>query len=316
MASPPRRPVVLRSATEADLEAVLRVVRADEEATIGRALTTIEDLRADWARASFDLRRDTRVAVLGDRVVGYGEESRGGAYVHVHPDVWGRGIGSTLVAWTEGHAIGAERGQVGQTRHAAATGAAALLQGRGYVRRWDSWILERALDRGGGVGDAPTALPDGIILRTPWFGDGPHDRGEAEAVHALIDRAFDDWPDREPPLSADDWIATVLERGTGTPDPDGVYVVAEHADDGLVGALIGTVEDGVGWVEQLAVAAGHRGHGVGTAMLDDAFRQFGARGLRRAAVSADSRTGVLTIYERVGMTVTDTFTRWSRHLDD
>ena len=70
-------------------------------------------------------------------------------------------------------------------------------------------------------------------------------------------------------------------------------------------------EDGVGWVDQLAVLPDHWGNGIAGALLAESFRRFRDGGLAEAALSTDSRTGALGLYEHVGMHVDETFARLS-----
>ena len=65
------------------------------------------------------------------------------------------------------------------------------------------------------------------------------------------------------------------------------------------------------WVDKLAVAATHRHRGIARALLGTAFRRSSASGYDHTALSTDSRTGALTLYERVGMHVTRSFTHWA-----
>ena len=79
-----------------------------------------------------------------------------------------------------------------------------------------------------------------------------------------------------------------------------------------VGEVVGTamlvmagdpVEEG--YVERLAVRKDQRGQGLAQALLVDAFEQGRAHGAPRSGLSTDSRTGALSLYEKVGMVVTD-----------
>jgi ribosomal protein S18 acetylase RimI-like enzyme len=56
-------------------------------------------------------------------------------------------------------------------------------------------------------------------------------------------------------------------------------------------------------VQQLAVPEAHRGQGLGTQLLHEAFGRFGARGRTSVGLATDSRTGALDLYLRTGMQV-------------
>ncbi|MEX2421836.1 MAG: GNAT family N-acetyltransferase, partial [Actinomycetota bacterium] len=73
--------------------------------------------------------------------------------------------------------------------------------------------------------------------------------------------------------------------------------------------------DDIGWVQQIAVRKDHRGRGLGGALLHHAFREFFERGKRTTGLSTDSRTGALTLYEHVGMSVTHSYRHYAKDLD-
>lgn len=286
-----------RGASADDVDGALAVIRADEAFSIGEAWTSRADVAGDWARPSVDLATDVLLVEQGERLVGHAEHLHGRAFVHVHPDVRGQGVGSALCAWTEAHARADGQPAVGQTLSTRATAGTALLRSRGYAERWQSWVLRRDLD-------APVAaptLPDGFALRAMRRPD------EDRALFDVIDTAFDDFRGGEPSMGFEDWRASYL--GRDTIDPDLVLLVL--ADTEVVGAALCIVEDDEGWVDQLAVARAHRGRGLAGALLQEAFRRFRDRGLPVAALSTDSRTGALGLYQHVGMEVSDTFVRWS-----
>ncbi|MGH2591233.1 MAG: GNAT family N-acetyltransferase, partial [Actinomycetota bacterium] len=178
--------VVARAPEPADLGAVIEVVAASELAATGIVDVTLEDVRSDWQRPSFDLAKDAVVVTDGGRLVAYAEVFAGRAWVHVHPEFRGRGIGAALLRWTETRArdLGSEK--LGQTVSDDEPSAAALLVSNGYAVRWHTWVFHKALD------DelAEPTLPAGLTLRT--FEAGRDDR----ATFELIDTAFSDWPDR------------------------------------------------------------------------------------------------------------------------
>ncbi len=290
-----------RPATMQDVDEVVAVIHAAERASTGGPLTSRADVDGDWRRPGMDLERETVVVESAGNIVAHAEQYRGRAFTHVHPAWTGRGIGAALAGWVERRARDLGLEQVGQTIPDEDEGARRLLEGRGWQPRWTSWLLERDLqDRRAG---APR-LRDGITIR-------PVDLAvEARELYDVVNRAFDDWPDRDPPMDFDDWRVSLLDRTQADP---GLALVAAQ-DSAILGGAICMAEDGVGWVDALAVSRAHRGQGLGGALLDAAFDAFAERGLRTAALSTDSRTGALTLYLHVGMRVTRSFTRWSHVL--
>lgn len=289
-----------RSPTRSDLDAAVSVIAASEEATQGVVDVTAEDVRSDWERPSFDLSSDALVVTDAGLIVAYAEVFFGRAWVHVHPDHRGRGIGAAVLGWTESRAreLGADK--VGQTIPDTNPAAAELLSSNGYGVRWDTWVFQKELadeQRG-------PQLPAGITLRT--YEPDRDDR----ATFELIDTAFSDWPDRDPSFSFEDWAASLLRREDF--DPSLTFLVEDDGE--LVGVALCLVFGDEGWVQQLAVKRSHRGRGLGGALLQTAFRKFHSRGLKTAGLSTESRTGARGVYEHVGMRVTRSYKRYSKDL--
>ena len=61
------------------------------------------------------------------------------------------------------------------------------------------------------------------------------------------------------------------------------------------------------FVERLATRADQRGRGLAQALLVDSFAAARSRGVTGAALSTDTRTGALGLYEKVGMRVASTW---------
>ncbi len=143
-------------------------------------------------------------------------------------------------------------------------------------------------------------MPAGVTIRSLRRPD------DDRALHAVIEEAFDTWPDRDVGMSFEDWSASYLDRAVDTD----LVVVAEEAGR-IVGAAVCIPEEGEGWVDQLAVLPAAWGRGIGGAVLQASFQRFRDRGLAAAALSTDSRTGALGLYEHAGMAVTESFTRYT-----
>ena len=161
-----------------------------------------------------------------------------------------------------------------------------LLTARGYRERWTAWDLE--LPEGAEIAAQP--LPDGYAIR-----DARPD--EHEAVYEVVEDAFSEW---RPRGSLEDFAAMVWGRPGHQPwnlrvctDPDGTVVGATHVH------LTGDA----GYVARIAVRKDRRGLGLGGAMLADAFTLTRQHGAVRCHLATDSRTGALTLYEKVGMQV-------------
>jgi mycothiol synthase len=69
-----------------------------------------------------------------------------------------------------------------------------------------------------------------------------------------------------------------------------------------------------GWVQYLAVRRDRRGRGLARALLLRAFGEARARGMSKAELNTDTRTGALDLYLHVGMRVKATFVHWAKEL--
>ena len=90
---------------------------------------------------------------------------------------------------------------------------------------------------------------------------------------------------------------------TATVDPSLVYLVRDG--DEVVAAEVNAVRFGAGWVDTIGIAKPWRRHGLGRALLLQAFGELYRRGERRVALAVDAgnETGATHLYESVGMRV-------------
>ena len=290
-----------RPPRESDLAAMHAVIAAYEERFLGEVMIELEDLEADWQRPSFDPDRDAVLVLDGDEVVACGEVHQARRVTaSVRPDAAGRGIGAALVDWSV--RLVAQRGgsKVGQTVPDADAAAAQLFRSRGWAPLWTSWVLE--LPPGEAI--APRPLPGGYRLRTLRPGQ------DEQAAYQVVEDAFGEWPEREP-TTYGDWAATVVGRPGFEPWQLLLAVTGEGEAEQVVGACHLIVSGGAGWVNQVAVSRAHRGRGIAQALLAAAFAAARERGADKAELSTDSRTGALSLYERLGMRVKSSFTQWA-----
>ncbi len=290
-----------RPATIGDVDAMTELIAACELDADGDAEIEGEDLVVDFARSGFEPALDTLLVFDGDALVACAEVWRHRAEADVHPAHRGRGIGTRLLAWAEGRARELGSPTIGQTVTDANAAAIELFGLNGYVARFASWILEIRLD----AGPPPEPdFPDGIRVRT--FEPGRDDR----EVFRLIDAAFNEWPDRDEPWSYEDWRTLVIDR------PSFASEISPLAIDGdeIVGAALCFDVPGEGWVNQLATKATHRHRGIARALLQHAFGGFHSRGKTLCGLNTDSRMGALALYEKVGMSVRRSYTRYSKQL--
>jgi GNAT superfamily N-acetyltransferase len=282
-----------RVLTHDDATAVYELAAAQERADIGKVEIELADIVSDWARPSWDVATHTIGVFDGDRLVGYGEitgADRGDAAVH--PDYRRRGIGTAIAGWMQQTARALGGTGYGSPVPQGSPGDR-LLEKLGYRVRWTSWVLD---------------LPEGAEIERRELPEGYEIRAarpeEYRAVQDVIEDAFLEWSVRERE-SYDDFHASVIGRPGFEPwnlrvvtDPSGTIV-------GTALVLMYKGETLEAFIERLAVRKDQRHRGLAQALLVDAFAEGRARGAVRQCLSTDSRTGALTLYQKVGMQVGD-----------
>jgi mycothiol synthase len=281
-----------RSLTHDDIDTVVALAYICELHDVGFTMWERADLNSDFRIDGVDPPRDTVGVFRMDELVGWGFlPNDRGAWVDVHPAVRRQGIGTYLRLWTEQRARerGAER--VGQSINDRAVETVELLVVAGYTPRRTSWIL--SLEHA--VRPADPMPPDGISLRAYRPGD------EDEAL-TMFEAAFDGWPDRFP-STLGTWKAMTIEREGFAPED---LILAVDGDQIVGGAFL--IDSDEVWVEKLAVRRDHRDRGIARALLQVAFQRAFDRGYTETALSTDSNTGALALYEKVGMRVRESYT--------
>ncbi len=323
--------------TDADIDAVVALVRHCEAFDSGQALYERADLVADLAladraRDALVVRADSGSGVGFGSDVGLGASAATGPIVawgmvagarsrwaDVHPDARGQGLGRALVDWSVGRAaeLGADR--IGQTVDDERRDAVALMRGTGARAGRTAWILRRDLDLAGpapGVRSVP-----GMRVRDFRIED------EAEVL-GLLAQAFTQGPDR-PATSIEAWQAMVTRRegflpqdlqlavldqglGAGLDGSEGAGAVAGQPGGGRIVAAAFVLTDGEeAWVDKLATSVDVRGRGIGQLLMEQVFAEAHARGIPHVTLSTDSTSGALPFYERLGMRVVRSFTHWT-----
>jgi mycothiol synthase len=290
-----------RPARPADVDAVTELIAECERADDGAVEVDRDDVASDLAAPGLDLERDTLLVFDAHALVAWAQVKRAGAFVNVdvHPAHQGRGIGRALMAWTERSARQAGGTVVRQSKTDANGGAAGLLTGSGYKRRWTSWILEIPLE-----GVPQPRPPEGIDIRE--FAPGRDDL----AAYRVIDEAFD-WELRGS-ISFEDWKAVTIARDTFDPSVSPVALDGEQ----IVGVALSLDygPEAEGYVDQVAVAKPFRNRGIAGALLRRAFLEFRRKGRAVCTLSTDSRTGALALYEKAGMRIRRSYTAYVKDL--
>jgi ribosomal protein S18 acetylase RimI-like enzyme len=154
------------------------------------------------------------------------------------------------------------------------------------------------------LADAPPA-PAEPRVRT--FSRGPDDA----PVHALVEEAMAGVAGNEP-RSLESWQAAKVDKEGWDPS---LWLLHEDAD-GLAGVVLcERWDEGVGYVDYLAVAPRLRGQGLGRAMLLHGLAALRDAGLIVAELSVQGENaGATRLYESVGMRPVWTIERWEKAL--
>lgn len=313
----------IRATRPADVEDVVRVVNANVRVVTGRDEMSAEELASDWESPDFDLARDTRVVLTpAGELVAYGElyhphgsAIRSYAWVHVHPDHWGRGIATALNEWVEAHAReGLDRAPEGvrvvlQAVSSQENAAAAdVLLSLGYSR--ERYFQRMVIELNG----APPVAewPKGIVVRTVRQGEEP-------AVFRAVDETFrDHWGHIDEPFEVayPAWQHTML--GHPGHDPSLWHLAVDG--DQIAGFSLGLAslseEPDMGWVRVLGVRRDWRQRGIALALLHHSFAEFHRRGRKRVGLSVDAAnlTGAVRLYRRAGMHPAETQALFQKEL--
>jgi mycothiol synthase len=291
----------IRAATLEDVPAVVAVGQACDLEDFGEVDMHEAFMLDDWRRPRFDASTDTWVVTEpGGEIVAFAYtwdeepftlfDSAG----WVHPRHRDLGIGTTLVFAVERRAVrDAARVPAGsalrvhQSFNAGDGGPGALFERLGYAAEREFLHMQIDVPDAFDQGDAPP----GIAIRPRREADDP-------AIFTVMDEGFrQHWGYRHEPY--EEWLQQW--HGSETYDPT-LWLVAFEGDE-AVGAVLGSVTEGLGWIGDLAVRDSWRRRGVSDALLRSAFATFRERGVATVMlnVDRDNTTGATRLYERAGM---------------
>jgi GNAT superfamily N-acetyltransferase len=279
----------VRPLGEADFEAVVALLREDEEHTLKRpSQIGVSDLRewtlrANLAENSWLFEEDDEMRAVGwtdfvdDLSVGIGV---------VHPRWKGTGLGVQLIERSEASARARGSARLHQFVLGTDAAAAALMTSHGYrdVRHFFEMAIEQT------EAPPPVDLPVETVREE-----------DVRAFHAALDEAFQDhWEHHSTPF--DEWLA----RHQNNPNLDlSVWFMIRDGDEIAAVTRNEGNRNGGGYIGAIGVRRPWRGKGYAKALLLHSFRVFFERGMPRVTlgVDAENRTGATHLYERVGMHV-------------
>lgn len=291
-----------RPLEKTDAHAVYVLMAAQEQEDVGEVAIEEADIVSDWARPSHDLGARSVGVFDGDTLVAYAElMGADRADTSVLPSHRGRGIGTWLAHWLQD--LGRRMGSrvIGMPVPQGSPGDR-LLEQLGYRVRWTSWVLK--LPEGASIPERD--LPEGYVIRTA-------EPGELRAAHDVLEDAFLEWSERDREPFEDFEASTSGRPGF---EPWNLRVALDAAGE-VVGVSLVLVSDNgaTGYVDRLAVRRDQRNRGLAQALLVDSFARAREHGTSTSELSTDSRTGALTLYERVGMVATSTWVNRGIDLD-
>jgi mycothiol synthase len=275
-----------REPTEQDAQSVADLICAFDDALQDDPEHVSRRDVLDWWRRE----GEARLVLDGETLVGFvflqrrGERYDGDTFVH--PDAFGRGVGSAIVDWVETRSreLGSPEARIGIFREDER--AACLLRGRGFepIRSFFRMVID--------LEEEPPApdWPDGFQV-TPISAEEERD------LHEVLEDAFaDHWGHTHRPF--EEWIRVRrLEHD--------LCFLVRRGDELAAAAECKREQFGMGWVDTLGTRRKYRRRGIGEALLAHAFRELYARGARRVGlgVDAENPTGATRLYERAGMRV-------------
>lgn len=307
---------VLRAPDWDDLDAVTALYARASQARTGTVRVRREDLRLRWlglerledallvtdgsdhplAYAAFESDHDPVTGVLDLHVDAV-----------VDPQATGRGLASYLLD----RAIARAREEATRVGQADAVLTTALVDGDEPARAFHAakgfrpvrHLLELHLDL-----HAPPPAPQW----PPHIRARPLTADDAEVAWRLHQAAFADVPTHLP-LTFEEFVADRLRPPHGASFASSFLAVATSAGQPnraeAIGLLLGRAGTPVapedGWVRDLGVHPGWRRHGVGMALLREAFAAFRRQGLTGVGLDVDDVTlqGAVALYRRAGMRV-------------
>ena len=294
---------IVRRPTAEDAPAITACVLAFEQACFSEPDFSVTELEDEWSRPRFEVESDAWIVLdFSGAVAGYAsvwdEIPHQDLFCDavVHPDHWGRGVGGLLVDLMEERAadhFGFGGGGPLLLHNVVAgpdSSALKLLEGRGYERV--RTFLRMVIDLG--VPRPPVPAPPGIALAS--LRRGLDERAFYDTMKAsfTVDFRFSEFP------PYDEWAQRMALWDF---DPSLWWLAWDQEQP--VGVLEGRpLEDGDGWVKNVAVRPSQRRRGVAAALLARCFDEFEARGSKKVSLGVDSSnpTRATVLYERAGMT--------------
>jgi mycothiol synthase len=308
----------LRPARDEDAHAIAALANDEAERVIGAPVISAQWLLRHWTAPSVNREHDVAVVEASNgRLCGYLSVRADPPYARVLAlgivalPYRGRGLGGALVAENERRAqrlVALAHPRLRVVIHSGALAdeprVSGLLAAHGYREVRRTTLMRIDFD-----GEpAPPAALAGVDVR-PLLPEN------AEELFSAHREAFaDTWGEGEE--AYEDFRHHLLDRPQFDPD---LWFLAWHGEE--LAAYLGAQKDAAenptrGYVDLLGVRRAYRRRGIGEALLRHAFQALFRRGKGGCDlhVDADSLTGALRLYERVGMRAHPRFATWEKEL--
>ena len=301
---------VTRAGSMDDLPAAVEICELNERRVIGDTTGFARHFRIFWTLPGSDIAEDLRVIENAEgAVVGFVNVRAERPYVqarvtgYVHPDHFGRGLGTFLAKWAEGRAREVMEQAPDGVRTSMHNGVVAgdelagkLLSDHGFEITRHFVLMVTDFDGP----PQPPVWPEGVELRpVDW-------REHGRLISSADNEIFQDhWG--FVPKSDDDAYEHMSHWYEKDPEVDPTLWFVAWAGDQIAGVSLcwpkGDDDPNKGYIGILGVRRQWRGKGLGLALLRYSFGEFYKRGQRQAALHADAEniTGALRLYMKAGM---------------
>lgn len=314
----------VRPVTMQDLEPIVELLNIEHRWLNGTDGFELEGIRTDWESGILNLDTDTQALFNPDgQPIGYAEfwDMRSShthlfAYVNVHPEYLGRGLGCLLEEWLEQRARAniahaPERTRVVLHQHVEShhPTACAFLENAGYQNIRSSYRMQIDFNQEPAAPEVPT----GITIRSIQ-----DEEEERRAIFAAQESFLDHWGSIDE--SPEEYYKRRKYFIDNDPhyDPSLFFIALDGAEIAGVSLCQPQIDEDadMAWVSTLGVRRAWRKQGLGLALLRHSFQEFYRRGKPRAGlgVDASSLTGATRLYERAGMRVVRQYYTFEKEL--
>lgn len=307
----------MRPAEMSDLESVVAFCNLWEEASAGIRSFTLDNMRSQWTRPSFNLADSTRIMLNSDsEIVGFADVQdemdppvKPRVAFYIHPDHEEDGLETALLDWIETRCHDCLSRLPEDLQVTIVTGTLnsfetqkQYLEKAGYTLKRHYFDMQISLD----TPPIKPEWPDNITVS--HYETFPELLQNLQPILAAFNEAFRDHYGHVE-RSMDAIVKIWTHRLNHDPDFDPTLWFIAWEGTEIAGVSLcwpkSWEDPNEGYVGVLAVRRPWRKRGLGLALLHHSFNEFYRRGKPKAGLSVDgsSLTGAVALYERAGMHV-------------